>query len=139
MSILAKVKAQRRAALVEPEAPGPAPRPMSPEEVRQHNERAREEVDAFFSGPIMAGLTALYQAGRLPAGGLDCPEWAEVEREWVKAGEDSPLPCDAEKVKRLMADFIQARGGEIPPEAPPRREEVRAIRIRHGRGKRSLS
>jgi hypothetical protein len=115
----------------------PTPRPISPAELREHNERAREEIDRFFSGPVMTGLSRLHTEGRLPS--LDVPAWREVEAEWVKASEGSPLPCDVEKVKRLMVSFIEARGGTVPPEPPaPDAGPVRAVRIRHRRTKQEV-
>ena len=47
-----KVTAALRLLGVEPTAPEEAQAP-----VREHNEKAREEIDAFFSGPIMAALS----------------------------------------------------------------------------------
>lgn len=108
-------------------------RPLTPAEVLAHNEAARGEIDAYFSGPIMAALARLFQDGRLPEDGLSSPEWREVEAAWQEANEDSPSPCDVEKVKRLMAAFIRSKGGTIP-EVPARKVgEVQAVTIRHKR------
>lgn len=98
-----KVTAALRLLGVEPTAPEEAQAP-----VREHNEKAREEIDAFFSGPIMAALTRLHAQGRLPT--LNVPEWEPIDREWAKASEGSPTPCDVAVVKRLMVSFIEARG-----------------------------
>ena len=85
----------------------PARRMLSPEEVRAHNEKAREDLDHFFTAAVMPGLTRIHAEGKLPT--LDVPEWEPIDREWAKASEGSPVPCDAEKVKTGMRKFIEAR------------------------------
>jgi hypothetical protein len=113
------------------------PRPMTPQEAKTHNKAAREEIDPFFSGPIMAALARLHREGRLPSL-ADDPGWQEVEREWEKASEGSSEPCDAGRVKALMSGFVEARGGTVeavPKEPAP---EVRAVRIRHTRTRQEV-
>lgn len=114
--------------------------PLGPREIRGHNARAREDLDDYFRGVVMPGLTALFREGRLPADGLADPAWREIEAEWVRASEGSGEPCDTAKVRLLMRRFIEARGGVLPPEAPapPLREEIKAVRIRHRRTKQEV-
>ncbi len=106
---------------------------MTPEQVREHNARARREIGRYFRGPVVATLSRLYQAGRLKDL-ADEPGWQEIEREWERADEGSPVPADVGHVKRLMRRFIEGRGGTIPPEPPAEpEEEPRAVRIRKGK------
>ncbi len=86
---------------------------LSPEQVRQHNEAAREKIDAYWTGTILPALTRLHAEGKLPT--LDVPEWGPAHQEWGKAAEESLEPCDAERVRRLMAEFIRAMGGTVEP------------------------
>lgn len=71
-----------------------------------HNQRAREELDRFFTQVILPRLSALHQAGMLPNLAL-CPLWARVKAEWDTAAADSALPCDIERVRLLMSQTIQ--------------------------------
>ena len=87
----------------------PARRMLSPEEVRAHNEKAREDLDHFFTAAVMPGLTRIHAEGKLPT--LDVPEWEPIDREWAKASE-GPRSLATRRRLRRECGSSSRRGAE---------------------------
>jgi len=76
------------------------------EVIAWHNERARDELGAFFKSEILPRLTALSEGGLLPPMAA-CAAWRAVEGLWDTCSGDSVQPCDIEGTKKAMLQVIE--------------------------------